>query len=270
MLSMADCLLPDWDVPASVRAVMTTRKGGLSRPPFDSLNLGEHVGDDPAHVASNRQAVANLLGVRPTWLQQVHGDTVVPLQKDSVDGMRGDGCVVSEHGVACAIMVADCLPVLWAHARGKVVAAAHAGWRGLAGQLGQGVLEAVHARYMERVQSLYPALTPDVIADETRIWLGPCIGAQVFEVGDEVRAAFVDAQPGASFMFRACGAGKHLADLQGLARLRLRELGLKAIFGNDGSPHWCTVTQPSLFFSHRRDHVSLGSSGRMAALAWLT
>lgn len=270
MLSLADCLLPDWKLPASVRAVMTTRNGGVSHSPFDSLNLGEHVGDQSAHVAANRLAVKELLGVRPAWLNQVHGRAVVPLQPDTADGATGDGCVLSEPGVACAIMVADCLPVLWAHRRGNVVAAAHAGWRGLAGHQGQGVLEAVHARFIERVLALYPTLSPDAIASETSVWLGPCIGAQAFEVGEEVRAAFIEAQPVASVMFRAGRRGKHLADLQGLARQRLAALGVTRIFGNDGSRRWCTVTQQSSFFSHRRDHVALGGTGRMAALIWLT
>lgn len=237
---------------AGVRALCSTRAGGVSQPPWDGLNLGDHVGDDPAAVAANRQAYARRLGVRPVFLRQVHGTQCVQLQADTPDGTQADACYASARGVACTIMVADCLPVLFADTRGGVVAAAHAGWRGLLGQDGQGVLESV-MRVMD------PA--------HTVAWLGPCIGPQAFEVGPQVLQAYTSHDAGCAAHFTAAAPGKWRADLQGLARRRLRSLGLdpQRVYGNDGSPGWCTVTQDSRFFSHRRDRVS----GRLAASVWL-
>lgn len=251
-------LTPDWPLPAGVRALCTTRAGGVSAAPFDSFNLGDHVRDDPVHVAANRRTLARLTApAQPVFLQQVHGTRVLRLQADAThvaasQGAQADACLTTEPGVACTIMVADCLPVLFAHASGRAVAAAHAGWRGLAG----GVLEAT-------VQALQEAAGPGAIS----AWLGPCIGPSAFEVGGEVRESF-----GASQVARACfvpqGHGKWLADLPSLARLRLQLAGVTALHGNDGSPAWCTVTQDSIFFSHRRDAARLGSTGRMAACVW--
>ena len=248
-----DWLVPKWPAPATVHAVCTTRVGGRSLPPYDSLNLGDHVGDDPLAVGANRAVLAQALGARPVFLQQVHGRGVVALDVHTPQGTQADACLTRERGVACTIMVADCLPLLFTDARGSVVAAAHAGWRGLAGEGGVGVVE-----------TLYAALQVD--ARELMVWLGPCIGPQAFEVGDEVRAAFEAGNPGATSCFQpAAAAGKWLADLPALARLRLAALGIRQVYGNDGSPSWCTVTQPSRFFSHRRDRVS----GRLAACIWL-
>jgi YfiH family protein len=158
-------------------------------------------------------------------------------------------------------MVADCLPVLLADRGGRVVGAAHCGWRGLAGQQGGGALEALWQAIAPQV-----AATPEAAAQQTLAWLGPCIGPQAFEVGPEVREAFVAIDAQAAACFRpAAAAGKFLADLPGLARLRLRSLGITAIGGNDGSRAWCTVSNPARFFSHRRDRTS----GRMAASVWL-
>ena len=254
----ADWLIPDWPAPAGVRAVFTTRAGGLSAAPYDSLNLGDHVGDLPAKVAANRTLLRQALGSRAVFLQQVHGSEVLALDAATEDGQQADACVTQETGVACTIMVADCLPVLLASADGTRVAAAHAGWRGLAGQGGQGVLEAVHA-----------AMKADA---RTLAWLGPCIGPSAFEVGAEVKAAFEAAQPEAASLFVPTGAGKYLADLSGLARLRLQALGMTRIYGNDGSDAWCTVRNPARFFSHRRDAGpggnGFGTTGRMAACIW--
>lgn len=248
-----DWLVPKWPAPATVRAVCTTRAGGRSQPPYDSLNLGDHVGDDPLAVGSNRAVLAQALGARPVFLQQVHGRGVVALDAHTPHGTEADACLTRERGVACTIMVADCLPLLFTDTRGSVVAAAHAGWRGLAGEGGVGVIETLHA-----------ALQVD--ARELMVWLGPCIGPQAFEVGDEVRAAFEAGNPRATSCFHpAAASGKWLADLPTLARLRLAALGITQVYGNDGSPSWCTVTQPSRFFSHRRDRVS----GRLAACIWL-
>ena len=256
----SDWITPDWPAPARVRAVCTTRRGGVSLPPYDSLNLGDHVGDDVVAVAQNRSVFAQSLHARPVFLHQVHGRAVVHLEPQTPDGTHADGCVCSQAAVACTIMVADCLPVLFTDTAGSAVAAAHAGWRGLAGSGGVGVLETV-------VRAFWDALpTPGAgAASKTIAWLGPCIGPQAFEVGDEVKRAFEAQHAQAASMFKPLSPGKWLADLQGLARLRLAALGVSQVHGNDGSARWCSVSNPSLFFSHRRDRVG----GRFAAAVWL-
>lgn len=252
-------LQPEWSAPAHVRAVMTDRHGGVSLAPYDSMNLGEHVGDLPAHVQRNRAVLQAALGRRPVFLQQVHGVETLMLDAAMPDGLSADACMATASDVACAIMVADCLPVLLCDAAGRWVAAAHAGWRGLAGQDGRGVLETL-------VSSLPTdqSRRSDILA-----WLGPCIGPSAFEVGPEVRAAFCEADAQASTLFAPQADGKFLADLAGLARQRLQGMGITRIFGNDGQSAWCTATQASKFFSHRRDSRLLGQSGRMAACIWL-
>ncbi len=263
-----DFLIPDWPAPAHVRALFTTRAGGVSQPPYDHLNLGDHVGDSPQAVAANRVALTWRLNagqdtgpvVKPVFLNQVHGAQVVRLDARTPDATVADACLSTQRGLACTIMVADCLPVLLTDEAGSFVAAAHAGWRGLAGQEGRGVLESVFDSI--GVESQYPIAqqAPKIIA-----WLGPCIGPEAFEVGSEVRAAFVSHDAQAAVCFKALASDKWLCDLQGLARQRLRALGVTQVFGNDGSTAWCTVANPSRFFSHRRDRVS----GRMAACVWL-
>lgn len=256
----ADWIVPDWPAPAGVRALCTTRQGGVSLPPYDSLNLGDHVGDDAGAVARNRGVLEAAIGARPVFLQQVHGGAVVRLNVATADGTQADGCVVTRPGIACTIMVADCLPVLFTDGEGRAVAAAHAGWRGLAGAGGVGVLEATAGALWETLT------TPRAAgASKTIAWLGPCIGPTAFEVGDEVRQAFVSQHAQAAAMFQPYGQGKWLADLPGLARLRLAALGIRRVHGNDGSAAWCTVGNPSRFFSHRRDRAS----GRLAACVWL-
>ncbi len=248
-----DWLVPDWPAPPGVRAVCTTRTGGVSRPPYDSFNLGDHVGDAPDAVAANRRALARALGARPVFLQQVHGTAAVALDALTPDGTVADACWTTDAGVACTIMVADCLPVLLASADGHAVAAAHAGWRGLAGGVIEGALAAL-------------AHASGTSAGTARVWLGPCIGPQAFEVGDEVREVFVAHDPAAAAMFMPRTPGKWLADLAGLARQRLAHAGVSVVHGNDGTPPWCTVGEASRFFSHRRDRVS----GRLAACIWRT
>ncbi len=244
-------LVPEWPLPAGVQSACSTRAGGVSAPPFDSLNLGDHVGDVPAAVAANRQRWAQRLGARPVFLRQVHGNRVVVLGTDAPDGDEADACLTRERGVACTMMVADCLPVLLCDARGGLVGAAHAGWRGLAGPAdGPGVLEAL-VRHFE--------------PSHTLAWLGPCIGPAAFEVGAEVKAAFEVADPACGELFLPAG-DKWLADLPGLARRRLAALGVTRLYGNDSSDAWCTVANPSRFFSHRRDRIS----GRLAASIWLS
>ena len=249
-------ITPDWPARANVRAACTTRAGGVSLPPYDSFNLGDHVGDRPDAVADNRALLAKSLGVRPVFMKQVHGHRSVVLDAQARDGVEADVCVTTTPGVACTIMVADCLPILFAAPDGSAVAAAHAGWRGLAGEGGHGVVESACA-------ALRGCTGADLAG--TLVWLGPCIGPSAFEVGSEVKAAFESQDPAAAARFEPHGQGKWLADLSGLARRRLHALGITRIYGNDGSSRWCTVTHPSQFFSHRRDRVS----GRFAASIWL-
>ena len=276
-----DWLLPDWPAPSGVRAVFTTRQGGFSGVPFDSLNLGDHVGDAPEKVAANRAALQSTIGSRPVFLKQVHGSQTLAIDADTADGQLADACVTRQRHIACTIMVADCLPVLLTTEDGSMVAAAHAGWRGLAGvgtdageraeqggRAGRGVLEAVYESFSPLAQVIRAQPAMKIIA-----WLGPCIGPTAFEVGVEVKAAFELTQPQASRFFVATGRGKYRADLAGLARLRLQALGVTDVYGNDSSPGWCTHSNPSRFFSHRRDAAvgtgnGFGTTGRMAAAIW--
>ena len=238
---------------------MTDREGGVSVAPWDSMNLGDHVGDHWQSVQTNRQRLQEVIGVRPVFLKQVHGVDVVVLDASSPDGAEADACVTSVTAAACTIMVADCLPVLMCDASGRWVAAAHAGWRGLAGVDGIGVLESL----------LNSALLSGTARQDILVWLGPCIGPQAFEVGPEVRAAFCADDPQAASFFIPAAHEKSRADLAGLARLRLQRMGVLGVFGNDSGAAWCTFTQHSRFFSHRRDSRVLGQSGRMAACIWL-
>lgn len=237
---------------------MTTREGGVSPAPWDSMNLGDHVGDLPERVLVNRERLAEHLNRPTVYLQQVHGTQVENLSSSTRHGVPADACWTRSSALACTIMVADCLPVLLCDASGQWVAAAHAGWRGLAGANGCGVLESL--------LSELPWVGSD--ASEVLAWLGPCIGPQAFEVGQEVRAAFVEALPSAQAWFEPLPNGQFLADLAGLARQRLQALGVRHIYGNNSQAPWCTFTQSGLYFSHRRDARLLGQSGRMAACIW--
>jgi YfiH family protein len=199
------------------------------------------------------------MAVRPVFLTQVHGVGVAELGPHTPDGTVADACLSTQAGLACCIMVADCLPVLFTTLSGRVVAAAHAGWRGLAGQGGLGILETT-------VQKLCASAEIQTLAQRAEIiaWLGPCIGPTAFEVGPEVYAAFVADQPQAQSCFTALPEGKWLADLAGLARLRLAALGITQVYGNNSSAAWCTVGNASRFYSFRRDRVT----GRQAACIW--
>lgn len=233
---------PDWPAPANVRALMTTRAGGVSAAPWASLNLGDHVGDDPAHVAANRAHLRAALPADPAWLKQVHSARVVEAGGGDIEA---DACFTRVPGRVCAVLTADCLPVLFCDRAGSVVAAAHAGWRGLAG----GVLEAA-------VDAM--AVPPD----EILAWMGAAIGPHAFEVGDDVREAFLAQHADAARAFVPQRApGKWLADIYALARIRLAHAGVLAVSGGGR----CTFTEPAAFFSYRRD----GVTGRMAALVWL-
>ena len=267
----SDWIIPDWPAPAAVRALFTTRAGGVSSAPFVSMNLGAHVGDRAGAVTANRDFLQSATGTRAVFLEQVHGSKVLAISAQTPDGQTADACMTDRRKLACTIMVADCLPVLLATGAGDAVAAAHAGWRGLAGigkNAGCGVLESLCASFNALAQSGRAQAAIKTIA-----WLGPCIGPGAFEVGAEVKTAFVSVRPGAARFFVAIGPGKYLADLPALARLRLQDLGINEIYGNDGSAPWCTASNPSRFFSHRRDAAIAGNyigvTGRMAACIWL-
>jgi len=241
-------IAPDWCVDARVGALMSTRAGGISSAAFDSLNLGRVAGDVPSSVDENRRRFAAVLGARPVWLSQVHGAHVLHLAADAGPAsMEADAAITTKPGIACTVMVADCLPVLLAAPGGRGVGAAHAGWRGLAA----GVLEATVAALCRAA---------DCAPGELRAWLGPCIGPRQFEVGVEVLEAFGG---GRHFVERRRPDGtlRWLADLPGLARGRLRNAGVTEVSGGV----WCTAEDRSRFFSFRRD----GVTGRMAAAVWL-
>lgn len=237
-----DWILPDWPAPAKVGARVTTRAGGVSQEPYAELNLAVHVGDAPAAVAENRRLLESSLPGRPAWLEQVHGAGVV---RAGEPGLCADASFSTEPGLVCAVLTADCLPVLLCDESASVVAAAHAGWRGLAA----GVLE----RTVEAM---------GVPPGRLLAWLGPAIGPQAFEVGEEVRAAFMAVDPLAAQAFvPGARAGKWQADLFMLARQRLQAIGLKGVWGGG----LCTFTDARRFYSYRRD----GVTGRFASLVWI-
>lgn len=242
---MSDWIVPEWPVPRSVRALSTTRTGGVSEGRWRSLNLGDHVEDDPAAVSENRRILlheANLPS-EPFWLRQVHGCAVADTDADEAL-CEADASWSDRPGQVCAVMTADCLPVLFANRSGTQVAAAHAGWRGLAG----GVLEQ----------------TLDHFADapgEIVAWLGPAIGPRAFEVGDEVRDAFVSLHADSQRAFTASQPGHWQADIYSLARTHLAAAGVTQVHGGE----FCTFSDSERFFSYRRD----GLTGRMATLIWL-
>ena len=243
-----DWIVPDWPAPKNVRALMTTRNGGVSGGACATMNVGGNNADDPEAVAKNKRLLEEVTGVAPAWISQVHGTAVVDF--DAVDPSAGvptaDAAVSSGGMRAIAVRVADCLPVLLCDKAGTRVGAAHAGWRGLAG----GVLEAAVAAMNVPPKNLVA-------------WLGPAIGPTAFEVGDDVRDAFVDLDGYAAAAFDPYPGrpDKWLADIYALAGLRLQAAGIKAMYGGD----FCTVSDPARFFSYRRDK----SPGRMAALIWL-
>ena len=287
-LTSADLLSPDWQVSPRVRALVTTRNGGVSEPPFGrwqaapeergaeaghgfdqpgGLNLGRGSGDELAHVEANRARLLAHAGVPAAWLKQIHGPVVVDAAVALAAAHAGapleaDASVTAEPGIACTVMVADCMPVLLCDGAGRAVGAAHAGWRGLAA----GVIE----RTAERVAAL-----AGCSAAELHAYLGPAIGPTAFEVGADVRDAFMTQAEGvdaaqrdahraateAAFVARPEASGKYLADLPALARLRLDTIGVRHVSGGD----LCTVTLREQFYSYRRDRVT----GRMAALIWL-
>ncbi len=234
---------PDWPLPANVHAAVTLRTGGVGTGSYASLNPAAHVNDDPTHVRTNRQIINDMLQLpaEPVWLNQVHGVRVA--KADRVSGLEeADASFTDQAGTVCAVMTADCLPVLFCGDQGETVAAAHAGWRGLQAGIIAQTLKAMNCR-------------------DVTVWLGPAIGPNNFEVGDEVRDSFVGDNPKAAAAFRASQPGKWLADIYQLARIHLAELAVDQVFGGG----LCTVAEPQRFYSYRRDGAA---TGRMASLIW--
>lgn len=234
---------PDWPLPLHVHASMTLRTGGVSDGGYASLNPASHVDDDPAKVSANRAIIRDALRLpsEPVWLQQVHGTQVV--KADGVSGTpEADASFTDSAAVVCVVLTADCLPVLFCADDGEMIAAAHAGWRGL------------HAGIIERTLRV-------MACRDVSVWLGPAIGPEHFEVGEDVRQMFLDQDQRASAAFKAHGEGKWLADIYALARLQLKTLGIERIYGGEG----CTVSDAGRFYSYRRDGAA---TGRMASLIW--
>lgn len=242
---MTKLIVPEWAMPKGVAACSSTRIGGVSEGAWESLNLGAHCGDNLDHVEENRQRMfaAGQLPSKPVWLEQVHGCDVLKLTGEPYASKRADASYSNTPGTVCAVMTADCLPVLFCNTAGTEVAAAHAGWRGLCA----GVLEETVACFADS-------------ADNIVAWLGPAIGPQAFEVGPEVRAAFMEKDPQAERAFHPAG-DKFMADIYLLARQRLMNAGVNQIYGGDR----CTFTETGDFFSYRRDKTT----GRMASFIWL-
>ncbi|MEZ0232466.1 MAG: peptidoglycan editing factor PgeF [Methylophilaceae bacterium] len=241
MLNKSDLIIPDWPAPANVKTLQTTRHGGISHAPYDSLNLGDHVQDNPLNVASNRQRLNTFVPSEPLWLNQVHG--VVALDAATASCLpSADASYTKARGTVCAVMTADCLPVLLCDEAGTVVAAIHAGWKGLLDGVIESTVNTMHA-------------TEPLMA-----WLGPAIGPNAFEVGSEVREAFISKDSNAARAFVATG-DKWLGDMYFLARQRLQQVGVTNVYGGG----LCTYTDKENFFSYRRD----GATGRMATLIWM-
>lgn len=237
---------PEWPAPAGARACTSTRRGGSSAPPFDDLNLAGHVGDDPAAVAANRARLRRALALpaEPVWLRQVHGAAVIALAAGTGSVPPADGAVTSFPGRVCAVLSADCVPIVLCARDATRIGVLHGGWRGLAA----GIIAAGVAAMGRAPQ--------DLLA-----WLGPAIGAGAYEVDEPVRAALLDPAPALEPAFTPARAGRWHADLGAIARLQLGACGVRAVYASGR----CTVSEPAAFFSHRRD----GTTGRMATLAWL-
>lgn len=238
-----DFIYPDWPAPGNVRAFTTTRNGGLSRGQWSSLNLGNHCGDGPNHVKQNREFLRTLLPSEPHWLRQVHGKGVVAWDEGLDSESEADAIFSNQTGQVCAVLTADCLPVLFCNRAGTKVAASHAGWRGLVA----GVLEAT-------------VLALECNPSELVAWLGPAISPQAFEVGKDVYDSFININSENSTAFKSHG-DRWLADLYELARRTLVGAGIGQISGGQ----YCTYSEPTKFYSYRRDSVT----GRMASVIWL-
>lgn len=247
-MSKLTFIQPNWPAPKNICAIQTSRQGGFSQAPYDSFNLAMHVGDDAMTVAKNRQLLNPFLPSEPVWMNQVHGITVLDAAKSSCLE-NADASFSRQKNVVCVTMTADCLPLLMCDKNGTVVAAAHAGWRGLC----DGVIEAT----IEKM-----AVPPEDIL----VWLGPAMGPESFEVGEEVRQAFLTHDAQAEKAFKKLNAEKWLCDLYALAKQRLNAIGIQQIYGASINENFCTFQQQDQFFSFRRDQTT----GRMASLIWLT
>jgi len=241
-----DFIQPNWPAPANVKSLQTTRVGGISVGHYSSLNLGAHVGDNHVFVEHNRQLLAPYLPSAPIWINQVHGIGVINAASSS-SLQDADASYSTHANIVCATMTADCLPVLLCNTKGTVVAAVHAGWRGLC----DGVIEA----------AVHEMAVP---ASEVLAWLGPAIGPQFFEVGDDVRTQFIAVDPRASLAFKP-HSNKWLCDIYLLAKQRLQSIGVSQIYGATINIEFCTYSEVDRFYSFRRDNVT----GRMASLIWL-
>jgi YfiH family protein len=251
LLKKSDFILPNWPAPANVKSLQTTRNGGISAGPYASLNLGDHVQDDPLHVAYNRQLLSQYVPSEPVWLNQVHGVNVVDAgNTDCVPD--ADASFTTRNRIVCVTMTADCLPILLCDTAGTVVASIHAGWRSLC----DGVIEAT----ITKILASTTVNTRDLMA-----WLGPAIGPTAFEIGSEVRAQFIAKDAQAESAFQSQDNEKWLGNIYRIATQRLNNLGIKQIYGGQ-QEQFCTVTDSARFFSFRRDNVT----GRMATLIWLT
>jgi polyphenol oxidase len=239
---ISNWITPEWPAPRNVKAVITTRHGGVSQGVYAGFNLGDHVGDLPEHVKENRENLRRHIGIEPRWLKQVHGNSAVDAEKIG-DGAQADAAYARSAGVACVVLTADCLPILLCNRAGTHVAAIHAGWRGLS----MGVIESTIGTMDSAAKLL--------------AYLGPAIGPQRYEVGDDVREVFVEHDSRAVAAFVANENGKWLANLYELARQRLYSLGVDRVYGGD----FCTAEDAARFYSYRRD----GVTGRTASLIWL-
>lgn len=244
MLNEADLIFPDWPAPDNVKAIQTTRKGGYSKGLYASFNLGSHVGDDAMVVAANRQLLNPMVPTEPVWLSQVHGTQVINAATASC-APTADAAFAASLNTVCVVMTADCLPILLCDQSGTVVATVHAGWRGLL----DGVIEASVLAMQKTPAGLMA-------------WLGPAIGPSAFEVGNEVRDAFLAHDQATEKAFIRQGESKWLADIYQLARMRLQKSGVESVYGGN----LCTYSDAGRFYSYRRD----GVTGRMATLIWLT
>ena len=260
MLKNSDLIIPNWPAPKNVYALQTTRDGGASHAPFNSLNFGSHVNDNPQHVAQNRQLLSQFLPSEPVWLNQIHGiNAVDAAQTDCVPD--ADASYTNRKNVVCVTMTADCLPILLCDIAGTAVASIHAGWRGLC----DGIIEAT----ISSMRAKIPAKSTDLMACNLMAWLGPAIGPNAFEVGFEVREQFIAKDAQAELAFKKQGENqeqdKWLADIYKIATQRLNNLGITQIYGGGIDQDFCTFSQKEQFFSFRRD----GVTGRMASLIWL-
>lgn len=256
-MSQLKFIQPIWPAPANVKALQTTRQGGFSQGLYASLNLAEHVNDDSIAVAQNRQLLKPYLPNEPVWVNQVHGIEVIDAAKNAYladyRNSCADGSFSTHKNIVCVTMTADCLPVLLCDTAGTVVAAVHAGWRGLC----DGVIEAAVHKILNQPNSILPS--------NILVWLGPAIGPNVFEVGAEVREQFVQKDSQAEAAFKPHG-DKWLCDIYIIAKQRLNNLGVTQIYGSSINEDFCTYTDATRFFSFRRDNLT----GRMASLIWLS